>query len=320
MVTKGLNFLLSVILKHFLLLNRPSARATRLQTWPGAGQHVNCSAMTWHASLELDYTLSAERTVAHHRHKGPLRILQSLYPEGDAVCHNVLVHPPGGLVGGDTLDIRATVATGAHGLVTTPGATRFYRSLGEVALQRAHVQLAAGARLEWLPLETLCYSGCLAHNHLTMNLAPGAEMMGWDVTALGLPNAGLPFVEGCLEQHIELPAVWLEHAKLKAHDTLLLDSPLGLAGQRCLATLFFVAGSKLARERRQTALDLARALLQGHALEATAGATSPDAQVVVLRVLAPVVEPAMGLLKQVWRAWRRHFWQLDTPNPRIWSA
>ena len=320
MVTKGLNFLLSVILKHFLLLNRPSARATRLQTWPGAGQHVNCSAMTWHASLELDYTLSAERTVAHHRHKGPLRILQSLYPEGGAVCHNVLVHPPGGLVGGDTLDIRATVATGAHGLVTTPGATRFYRSLGEVALQRAHVQLAAGARLEWLPLETLCYSGCLAHNHLTMNLAPGAEMMGWDVTALGLPNAGLPFVEGCLEQHIELPGVWLEHAKLKAHDTLLLDSPLGLAGQRCLATLFFVAGSKLARERRQTALDLARALLQGHALEATAGATSPDAQVVVLRVLAPVVEPAMGLLKQVWRAWRRHFWQLDTPNPRIWSA
>ena len=108
--------------------------------------------MTWHASLELDYTLSAARTVAHHRHKGPLRILQSLYPEGDAVCHNVLVHPPGGLVGGDTLDIQTTVATGAHALVTTPGATRFYRSLGELALQRAHVTLAAGARLEWLPL------------------------------------------------------------------------------------------------------------------------------------------------------------------------
>ena len=143
--------------------------------------------MTWHASLELDYTLSAGRTVAHHRHKGPLRILQSLYPEGDAVCHNVLVHPPGGLVGGDTLDIQATVATGAHALVTTPGATRFYRSLGELALQRVHVTLAAGARLEWLPLEALCYSGCLAENRLTMNLAPGAEMMGWDVTALGLP-------------------------------------------------------------------------------------------------------------------------------------
>ncbi len=92
--------------------------------------------MPWHASLQLDYTLEGPRTVARHAHNGPLRILQSLYPEGDAVCHNVLVHPPGGLVGGDTLDITATVGPGAHGLVTTPGATRFYRSTGERALQR----------------------------------------------------------------------------------------------------------------------------------------------------------------------------------------
>ena len=61
--------------------------------------------MTWHARLQLDYTLEAERCVLRHQHSGPLRILQSLYPEGDSVCHNVLVHPPGGLVGGDTLDI-----------------------------------------------------------------------------------------------------------------------------------------------------------------------------------------------------------------------
>ena len=78
--------------------------------------------MTWHARLQLDYTVEAERCVLRHQHTGPLRILQSLYPEGDAVCHNVLVHPPGGLVGGDTLDITATVGPGAHGLLTTPGA------------------------------------------------------------------------------------------------------------------------------------------------------------------------------------------------------
>jgi urease accessory protein len=94
----------------------------------------------------------------------------------------------------------------------------------------------------------------------------------------------------------------------------------GAAGQRCMATLFLVAGSKLDKARRQAALDIARDLLQGHALEATAGATSPDAQVVVLRVLTPVVEPAMDLLKLVWRAWRKALWQLEAPNPRIWSA
>ena len=94
--------------------------------------------MPWHARLALDYSAEQQRSVARFRHDGPLRILQSLYPEGDAICHNVLVHPPGGLVGGDTLDIAITGAAGSHGLITTPGATRFYRSEGEAAVQAVH--------------------------------------------------------------------------------------------------------------------------------------------------------------------------------------
>ena len=275
--------------------------------------------MPWHASLQLDYTLEGTRTVARHGHNGPLRILQSLYPEGDAVCHNVLVHPPGGLVGGDTLDISATVGPGAHGLVTTPGATRFYRSTGERALQRTHLTLAEGARLEWLPLEALCYNACNAENHLTLNLAPGAECMGWDVTALGLPHAGQPFETGRFVQHIEAPGRWLERGVIDAADHRLLESPLGLAGQRCMASLFFVVGTPLERARRDTALDAARAVMDAHALKATAGATSPNGQVVVVRALAPQVEPAMQLLRQVRAAWRAALWQLCAEPPRIWS-
>ncbi|WP_341918073.1 urease accessory protein UreD [Polaromonas sp. YR568] len=276
--------------------------------------------MAWNATLSLDYSLQAGKTIAHFRHDGPLRILQSLYPEGDAVCHNVLVHPPGGLVGGDTLDIAVTAATGSHGLITTPGATRFYRSAGDTALQRTRIRLEAGARAEWLPMEALCYSGCLAENHLRLDLAPGAELMGWDITALGLPSANQPFEQGSFCQHIELPGVWLERARIRADDLLLMNSPLGLTGQRCIATLFFAAGSKLERQRRQLALDQARQVLEAHPLSATAGATSPDAQVVVVRVLAPLVEPAMVLLKQVWKVWRQHFWEKDAPSPRIWSV
>ena len=275
--------------------------------------------MPWHASLQLDYTLEGTRTVARHAHNGPLRILQSLYPEGDAVCHNVLVHPPGGLVGGDTLDISATVGPGAHGLVTTPGATRFYRSTGERALQRTHLTLAEGARLEWLPLEALCYNACNAENHLTLNLAPGAECMGWDVTALGLPHAGQPFETGRFVQHIEAPGLWLERGVIDAADHRLLESPLGLAGQRCMASLFFVVGTPLERARRDTALDAARAVMDAHALKATAGATSPNGQVLVVRALAPQVEPAMQLLQQVRAAWRAALWQLDAEPPRIWA-
>ena len=275
--------------------------------------------MPWHASLQLDYTLEGTRTVARHAHNGPLRILQSLYPEGDAVCHNVLVHPPGGLVGGDTLDITATVGPGAHGLVTTPGATRFYRSTGERALQRTHLTLAEGARLEWLPLEALCYNACNAENHLTLNLAPGAECMGWDVTALGLPHAGQPFETGRFVQHIEAPGLWLERGVIDAADHRLLESPLGLAGHRCMASLFFVVGTPLERARRDTALDAARAVMDAHALKASAGATSPNGQVLVVRALAPQVEPAMQLLRQVRAAWRAALWQLCAEPPRIWS-
>jgi len=133
--------------------------------------------MSWHAQLDLHYTVEDARTVLRFAHTGPLRVLQSLYPEGPGVCHNVLVHPPGGLVGGDTLEVHAQVAAGAHALITTPGATRFYRSEGATALQLTRLAVAEGARLEWLPLESLCYSACQAENHLTLQLAPGAESM-----------------------------------------------------------------------------------------------------------------------------------------------
>jgi urease accessory protein len=275
--------------------------------------------MTWHASLKLDYTREDTRSVARYRHDGPLRILQSLYPEGEGICHNVLVHPPGGLVGGDTLDIELTVGAGTHGLVTTPGATRFYRSTGEPARQWLRARIEDGARLEWLPLEALAYNQCRAENRAVFELAPGAELMGWDVTALGLPAADLPFTEGSFAQHLEVPGVWLEQGRIAADDLRLMNGPLGLAGQRCLATLFFVAGTPLARERREAALESVRELIDAHALRATAGATSPHPQVLVVRVLAPLVEPAMALLKSLRAVWRQQLWQLDAVPPRIWA-
>ena len=259
------------------------------------------------------------RTIARHQHEGPLRILQSLYPEGDAICHNVLVHPPSGLVSGDRLDITVDVDAGAHGLVTTPGATRFYRCDGAPAVQEARLRLGAGSRLEWLPMEALCFSGCEAENRLTLALAPGAEVMAWDITALGLPLAGKPFEAGSVLQHLELEGSWLERGRIQAQDTRLMDGPLGLAGHRCLATFFLAAGTPIEAHRREQALTLAREQLEQHGLRASAGATSPDPRVVVLRVLAPVVEPAMDLLRAVRSVWRPALWGLAPIPPRTWA-
>ena len=274
--------------------------------------------MSGHGRLALHYTRDGDRTTALDRHDGPLRVLQRLYPEGTGICHHVLVHPPGGMVGGDRLEIDVTLDAGAHALVTTPSATRYYRSTGALASQQAVLRVAGGARLEWLPLETLAYRGCQALNGVELQLAPGAEAMGWDVLALGLPTAGEPFDRGRFTQRVEVPGVWLERASIAAEDRRLLDSPLGLAGHRVLATMWWVGGDALAPARRQALLDSAREALVASPLHRSAGATAPQPQVVVVRVLADSVEPAMHVLMAVRKAWRREAWALAAEPPRIW--
>ena len=276
--------------------------------------------MSWKAQLTLQYRRDGERTLAHDHHEGPLRVLQRLYPEGPAICHHVLLHPPGGVVGGDELHLQARLDEGSHALITTPGATRFYRSEGALALQSVHLRLAAAARLEWLPMETLAYSGCAAASEVRMDLAPGAEMIGWDLLALGLPAARQPFERGVIRQHLELAGCWLERGRVDAADGALLRSPVGWGGHNVLATAWFAAGQALAPARRDALLDCARHAVQTDPLAATAGVTAPQARVLVLRVLAHGVEPAMALLQRVRAAWRLTAWGLPAAPPRIWRT
>jgi urease accessory protein len=275
-------------------------------------------APRWHGRLQLHYRRDGERTVVHDGHDGPLRVLKALHPEGPGVCHHVLVHPPGGLVGGDRLDVTLHVEAGAHALVTTPGATRFYRSTGAPALQHVDATVDAGGRLEWLPLEAIAYSGCRAENRLRFALAEGAEMIGCDLLALGLPAAGEPFARGEVLQHLELPGRWLERGRIAADDRRLLDGPLGFAGHRVLATLWFAAGTPIDAARRDALLEAAR----DSDTDATPmqGATAPNDHVVVLRLLAARVEPALARVREVWAAWRRVVWTREAHAPRVWRT
>jgi len=276
----------------------------------------------WRGELAIDYWREGEQTLAHDRHSGPLRVLQRLYPEGPGICHHVLVHPPGGLVGGDTLEISLGLGPACHALLTTPGAARFYRSAGPVAEQQVSIRLDESARLEWLPLETIAYRGCRARNSLRFELAEGAEMMGWDLLALGLPASAQAFEStGEVRQRFEWPGVWLEHGHLAATDRRLLDSPLGLDGCSVLATMWWASGTPMSTGRREALLEAARACFAEHpATAARAGVTALDDRLVVARVLAQRVEPAFALWRAVRKRWRSIGWNLAGEPPRLWRT
>jgi urease accessory protein len=280
------------------------------------------TAATWHAKLDLAVRRDdSQRCLVHATHEGPLRVLKTLYPEGDGIAHQVLVHPPGGIVGGDRLEITLRLQPLAHAVITTPGATRFYRSAGAAGIQHVQGTLGHGARLEWLPLESIAHSGCIAHNHATFHLAPDAEMIGWDVLALGLPAAGEAFSTGRFEQHLELPGVWLERGVIDSADTRLLQSPLGFAGRSTLLTLWFACGQPMASARVDALVEAAREHVPAHDADAVvAGVTALQQRVIVLRALAHRVEPAMALAQAVRAAWRGVAWQLPPTAPRVWRT
>jgi urease accessory protein len=289
--------------------------------------------MSWLGHLQLSYRredhhspagVLVPRTVAHDRHSGPLRVLQRLYPEGQAICHHVLVHPPGGIVGGDVLRISGELGAGSHALITTPGATRFYRSAGDEARQEVELRVQAGARLEWLPLETIAYDGCVARNQLRFELQGSAEMMGWDSLALGLPAANMPWTSGNYRQHVEIADIWLDQAHVRADDPLLLQSGPGWAGHGVLASLWFACGEAIEAELAARLIDTARSLSDEFAgpthPHLSAGVTRPQNGLIVLRVLAHRVEPAQALLRAVRLVWRQLAWSLADHTPRIWGT
>ena len=275
--------------------------------------------MTWHARLELSARRDdAGRCTVHSIHEGPLRVLKTLYPEGDGIAHQVIVHPPGGIVGGDRLAVDLSLQPQAHALITTPGATRFYRSDGRAAAQVVQARVGPGARLEWLPLETIAHSGCMAQSRIEFQLDAGAEMIGWDVIALGLPAAGEAFTSGRFTQQVHWPGHWLERGVIDGNDTRLLHSPLGLDGRTAWLTMWFAAGHTLEATRGDALLDAAR---DAAGLEfPVAGATCLQQRVVVLRALADRTEPLMTLAQAVRARWRATAWALPDTRPRVWRT
>ena len=263
----------------------------------------------------MSYVCDGNRTLlVERRHTGPLVVQKSLYPEGDAVCQNIIVHPPGGIVGGDSLVISADVGTNAHAQLTTPGAAKWYRSAGAVATQTIALRAATGAVLEWLPQETILFCGAIVEMESSIELAGDAVFIGWDIVCLGRTAAGERFADGSLRQRLTISRdgnrLFTERAILRG-DTSLLNSAVGLNRHPVFGTLLIAATIV-----PDVMLAACRAVTSG----AGEGAATRLPGLLIARFRGGSAEAARAYFSNVWRCARPLVVGRDAVTPRIWST
>jgi len=282
------------------------AVATAASRPPGPG---------WHARLDLRFVREPSRTLlAERRHTGPLRVQKALHPEGPDVCQAIVVHPPGGIVGGDLLDIGVTVGAGAHAQVTTPGAAKWYRSAGPVARATTHCSVATGAVLEWLPQEAIVFDGARAVTVARIDLEPGAWFVGWDIVALGRVAAGERFTAGTLRQSVEVrragALLWCESSVLDGGSRALQAGAI-LGGASVFGTMI-VAGGALDDDL----LGACRRV----ACPSGEGTVTRLPDVLVARYRGDSAGDARTYLALLWRVLRPALCGRAAVPPRIWST
>jgi len=271
-------------------------------------------ARAWHASLALGFSRDADTTrLTERAHTGPLRVQKPLYPEGPALCHVIVVHPPGGVAGGDRLEIRAQGNRDSAAFITTPGASKWYKANGSVSQQHVMLRVAEGASMEWLPQETILFDAAHVRLTHTVELAEDASYIGGEILCFGRTAAGERFASGRLEQRTTIlragKPIWFEQGGFDAGDGT-MHSPLGLAGKTVCATLMAAGRLRpgLAAEVR-AACDGAPGL----------GATQMKSLLVV-RYLGDSSETAKQLMTLAWQVLRKALLGRDALMPRIWNT
>lgn len=262
----------------------------------------------WSAFLQLRFTQRDGVTrLGARRHFGPLLVQRPFYPEG-APCHVYVLHPPGGIVAGDRLELDIHLDPGSHALLTMPGASKFYRSIGPTARLAQRFHLAADSTLEWLPQDSIFFAGARASLDSRFTLAPGARLLAWETLCLGRPVMNERFDHGALDSrlHIEMPDDPGLYERLRIE-----GGQLGKLGGHPLVATFCAAPAGAAL------LEHVRALLDE--LDNPAGATLIGS-LLVIRLLDHDNQHLQHTLQRLWHALRPAVLGLPASPPRIWAT
>jgi urease accessory protein len=267
----------------------------------------------WRAKLELTFERRGARTIlAQRRHEGPLMVQRPFYPEVDGTAHLYVLHPPGGIAGGDELEVSLLLKSGAA-LLTTPAATKAYRTRGARAGVRQLLTVRSGAVLEWLPQETIVFGGSRARTLTRVELEPGARFLGWEITCLGRPASGDEFANGELDQRVEL----FENSRPLLLDRLFVEgngagrrAAWGFGGRSVYGCFWFTGATPaLVDELRSTVRPSAAGELFAVTVVGGVG---------VGRFLGSSAERARAVLASAWGVARRHLSDKAACAPRIW--
>lgn len=267
--------------------------------------------MPWKAELYLGFENRDQRTVlSGKRHEGPLVVQKPLYPEGEAVCHAIVIHPPGGIAGGDELCLQVKADAGAHALLTTPGAAKWYRSCGPWARQRLAFEV--DGVLEWLPRETIVFDAARAVLESNVDLAADARYIGWEIVCLGRTGSGERFERGEIRIETNLRRggrpLLFERGRIEGGGRL-MRSPAGLAGRTVFGTLLAASPSLEQRHLGECRDDAA----DGVALTLLPG-------LLVARYLGDSSEQAMRSFTRLWAVLRPALTGRQAVEPRIWKT
>jgi len=271
----------------------------------------------WQAELDLSFARREGETVLRrNQHRGPLQVQKALYPEGKETCHIAILHPPGGVAAGDRLIIRASLNERSRALLTTPGATKWYRSEGSRASQQVHFSLGEDAVLEWLPRESIIFDGANISLELNVELGLRARYFGWDILSFGRRASGESWGRGRLNMQSNIRAagslLWSEVADIDARSGF-TASPVGLSGFTVCGT-FLVAGydidAPLLRECREVIPSAA---------ESRTGITRVPG-VLIARYLGDSTEDAFYWFTNLWAVLRRALSDKVACPPRVWAC